>query len=463
MKPNIVFIMADDMGWGDVGRNNPESRVPTPAIDRIAEEGTRFTDAHSSCALCTPTRYGLLTGRYYWRTPKKHALVMPYQPPTIETDRPTIGTVLKQAGYATALVGKWHLGLLYPTKDGAPTPYTEVEADVDFTKPIDGGPIELGFDYFFGTAGCSTSDSPYCFIENDHTVGIPSVPSTEDLHALPGFWPGLMAPDWSEEDCDPILVGKAVDYIDDRVANHPDDPFFLYLALSAPHNPWVMPEFCAGVSDDGPRGDMNVLVDWCVGQIRDALEQRGALDDTLFIFTSDNGPQYNTGKTGHRACGPYRGHKNTAFEGGHREPFIARWPGKVAAGVVRDEIVCLTDMMATFAELTGVELFEGAGEDSFSVLSAILGTGECEPRPAMINDTGGHYATVGDFALRRGDWKLIIEQPKKDETEEKRYLFNLADDIAEERNLYDEQPERVKELEDLLETLKQTGSREVAI
>ena len=189
-KPNIVFIMADDMGYGDVTCYNSESRIPTPNIDRLAKEGVMFTDAHSSCAFCTPTRYGLLTGRYYWRTPKKHSLVMPYEPPTIEPERPTIASMLKSRGYTTGCVGKWHLGLLYPTRDGVPTRYTQVEEDVDFSKPLDGGPLELGFDYFFGTAGCSTSDPPYCFIENDRTVGIPSIHSTEDLHALPGFMVG---------------------------------------------------------------------------------------------------------------------------------------------------------------------------------------------------------------------------------------------------------------------------------
>lgn len=459
-EPNIVFMMADDMGWGDVGCNNPESQVPTPYIDRLAAEGTRFTDAHSSCALCTPTRYGLLTGRHYWRTPKKHALVKPYQPPVIEPERPTLASVLRDQGYATACVGKWHLGLLYPDRRGEPT---EDEADIDFSKPLKGGPIELGFSYFFGTAGCSTSDAPYCFIEGDRTVGIPSVPSTEELHALPGFYPGLMVPDWSEHEVDVQLAAKAVEFIHSHASSRSEEPFFLYYALSAPHIPWLTPDFITGKSGDGPRGDMNVLVDWCVGQVVAALEERGILEDTLVIFTSDNGPQYNTGESGHRAAGPFRGKKNTPFEGGHREPFVARWPGQVPAGATSSQVVCLTDMFATFAELTGAALPESAAEDSFSVLPAFLGQGDCEPRPALICDTGGGRANVGDFALRRGKWKLIIAANRKTGEPAERFLFDMDNDPAEEHNLHDQQPAVVADLERLLAQCKERGLRQVPV
>jgi arylsulfatase A len=456
-KPNIVFIMADDTGYGDVSCYNADSKIPTPHIDRLAAEGTRFTDAHSPCALCTPTRYGVVTGRYYWRTPKKHSLVMPYEPPVIEPARPTVASMLKRRGYATACIGKWHLGLRYPAKGGG---YTQEEADIDFSQPLDGGPIELGFDYFFGTAGCSTSDAPYCFIEQDRTVGIPSVPSTEDLHELPGFYPGLMAPDWDETTVDMTFVDKAVAFIDRHAAARPDDPFFLYFPLSAPHIPWLAPAFLQGASEEGPRGDMNVLVDWCVGQVRDALEQRGILDDTLLIFTSDNGPQ--RGENGHSSAGPYRGLKNSAFEGGHREPFVARWPGHVPADAVSDELVCLTDLMATLADLTGEPLPEGAAEDSFSVLPALLGRGGCTPaRPAMISDTGGHVCEVGDFAIRKGNWKLIVIPARKEGETERRHLFDLDSDPGEQNDLIEEHSSIAAELADLLEEIKQHGSRTV--
>ena len=471
--PNIVIILADDTGYGDVGCFYPDSMIPTPNIDRLAAEGVRFTDAHSPAALCTPTRYGILTGRYYWRTPKKHSLVMPYEPPVIEPERVTLASMLRERGYATACVGKWHLGLRYPTRPGAGERYTQCEADIDFTRPLDGGPIELGFDYFFGTAGCSTSDAPYCFIEQDRTVDIPSVPSTEDLHALPGFYPGLMSPDWSETEVDATFVDKSVAFIDEHLRTSPDRPFFLYHALSAPHIPWLVPEFLKGTSAEGPRGDMNVLVDWCVGKIRDALADRGILDDTLLIFTSDNGPQ--RGQNGHRSAGPYRGYKNSAFEGGHREPFVARWPEKIAPATVCDEPLCLTDMMATLADITGEPMPDGAGEDSFSVAGALLGKGGCEPaRPALIADTGGYAAKVADFAIRRGKWKLVVPAPVSGEQSPRRLrsgiepgsppqLFDVEADPAEQDDVSGQHPSIVADLQNLLERAKRTGLRNLKV
>jgi arylsulfatase A-like enzyme len=458
-RPNIVFILADDTGWGDCGCYNPESQVPTPHIDRLAAEGRVFTDAHSPSALCTPTRYGLLTGRYYWRTPKKHALVMPYEPPVIEPGRLTLASMLRGRGYGTACVGKWHLGLRYPAKSHLVARYTQREEDIDFDKPLDGGPLESGFDYFFGTAGCSTSDPPYTFIEDDRVVDVPSEASTEDLHALPGFYPGLMAPGWDLAEVDVALAKQAVAFIDRHLSRQPADPFFLYYPLSAPHNPWVVPGFLEGSSGDGPRGDMNVLVDWCVGQIYAALERCGVLDDTLFIFTSDNGPQYHTGESGHRATGGFRGKKNTAFEGGHRVPFVVRWPGKAPAGTTSDELLCLTDMMATLGALTGADVPEDAGEDSFDILPLLLGASDYEPqRPAMICDTGSHGADVGDFAVRMDNWKLIVMAPRAKGGSGERFLFDLATDPHEERDLKNDFPSVAAELEHRLASIREHGS-----
>ncbi|UCH26381.1 MAG: arylsulfatase, partial [Trueperaceae bacterium] len=440
-RPNIVLILADDTGWGDCGCYNSESQIPTPHIDRLAAEGRVFTDAHAPSALCTPTRYGLLTGRYYWRTAKKHALVMPYEPPVIEPERPTLASMLRQSGYQTACIGKWHLGFRYPAKRHIATRYTQREGDVDFEKSLEGGPLESGFDSFFGTAGCSTSDPPYCFIENDRVVDLPSVPSTEDLHALPGFYPGLMAPGWDLAEVDVALAQQAVAVIERHASQRPSDPLFLYYPLSAPHNPWVVPDFLRGSSGDGPRGDMNVLVDWCVGQVYAALERCGMLDDTLFIFTSDNGPQYHTGEGGHRATGGFRGRKNTAFEGGHRVPFVVRWPGKVPAGTTSDALLCLTDMMATFSSLTGTDLPEEAGEDSFDVLPLLLGRSGYDPeRPAMVCDTGSRGAVAGDFAVRVENWKLIVTAPREKRDSEERLLFDLASDPFEECDLKNDFP-----------------------
>ncbi len=462
-------MLADDTGYGDPGCYNPQSLIPTPNIDRLAAEGLKFTDAHSPSALCTPTRYGLLTGRYYWRTPKKHALVMPYEPPVIESWRPTLPKMLRGAGYGTACIGKWHLGLEYPSGSSDGESNTQIEADIDFTKPLRGGPTDAGFDYFFGTAGCSTSDPPYCFIENDRTVGVPTVASTDDLHKLPGFYPGLMAEDWSEEEVDATHVEKAIEFIDRHVAERTEDPFFLYLALSAPHNPWLAPDLAKGRSKEGPRGDMNVLVDWCVGEVYRSLEERGILDDTLVVFTSDNGPM--KGEGAQHSAGALRGYKNTAFEGGHRVPFIARWPGHVPVDEESDTLICLTDFYRTFADLAGITPDDTTALDSYSMLPSLLGgTEEPAERPSLVSDTGGFASTKGDFAIRSGTWKLIIladtdrdpmarRKVPIDDAVDGRLLFDLADDPDEENNLIEREPEIASRLARLLAQIQEKGSR----
>lgn len=461
-RPNVVFIMADDMGWGDVEAYNPESLIPTPNINRLAKEGICFADAHSCCALCTPTRYGIMTGRFYWRTHKKHSLVMPYDPPVIPQERLTWAELMHRCGYRTGFVGKWHLGLWYRSKKlpGFQRQFTMNEDEIDFGKPVAGGPRDLGFDYFFGTAGCSTSDAPYCFIENDSWVGIPSVKSSEELHKLPGFYPGLMAPDWDLEKVDVQLAEKAVRFIDEHQREYPNKPFFLYFALSAPHIPWVVPEFLRGASKEGPRGDMNALVDWCVGEVRRALEAQDVLDNTVLIFTSDNGPQ--RGKNGQKSAGPYRGYKNTAYEGGHRVPFIVRWPGKIKAGSRSDVPISLTDMMSTFAEFLGYPLPDSAAEDSISILPAILGEDSRKiRRPALITDTGGHASEVGNFSIRRGKWKLIETNSQPDSSQETPAfeLYDMKKDPLETTDLAVENPEIVKKMEQLLRACRQTGLR----
>ena len=479
--PNIVIVLADDTGYGDPPCYNAESRIPMPHVDRLAREGVRFTDAHSPSALCSPTRYALLTGRYYWRTPKKHALVMPYEPPVIEQWRPTLPRMLARAGYDTACVGKWHLGFRYPAR-GAEQNHTTDESEIDFTRPLEGGPCDVGFEYFFGTAGCSTSDPPYCFIENRHAVGLPTVPSTKELHKLPGFYPGLMAEDWDEERVDVHHLAKATEFIDRHHSDRPEDPFFLYLPISAPHNPWLPPDFARGVSGEGPRGDMNVLADWCLGQVYEALEERGILDDTLVVFTSDNGPM--RGENGQRSAGNLRGYKNTAFEGGHRVPFVARWPGHIPAGGVSDELICLADIYATLAELVGVGLDDDSAEDSFSVLPALVaGDGDRSTaigghganvrlplRPALVSDTGGFSSDVGDFAMRVGRWKLIRLAPADDDTLAARrepvtdaidgtLLFDLDTDPGETNNLANVHPQIALRLARLLDETRKRGAR----
>jgi len=464
-RPNLVFIMADDMGWGDVEVNNPDSLIPTPNINRLAEEGVRFSDAHSCSALCSPTRYGVLTGRFYWRTHKKHSLVMPYDPPVIPHERLTWARMMQESGYRTAFVGKWHLGLWYRSKklEGYRRQYTMNEAEIDFSKPIAGGPTDLGFDYFFGTAGCSTSDAPYCYIENDAWVGTPTVSSTEELHKLPGFYPGLMAPDWDQEQVDVKLAEKAGSFIIDHKRENPDKPFFLYYALSAPHIPWINPGFIRGASNEGPRGDMNALVDWCVREVRSVLEEQGVLEDTILIFTSDNGPR--KGQKGQKSAGPFRGYKNSPYEGGHRVPFIIRWPEKLKPGGQCDIPISLTDMMATFAEHLRYPLPEGTAEDSISVLPAILGMANRKiQRPALIADTGSHASERGNFSIRRGEWKLIeFNSGSSSQNRKTPYeLYNMEQDPGETSDLSNTNRDIVDEMIGLLEQCRQTGLRQLA-
>lgn len=461
-RPNIVFIVADDMGWGDVEAYNPESLIPTPNINRLAKEGIRFTDAHSGCALCSPTRYGILTGRFYWRTHKKHSLVMPYDPPVIPHERLTWAQLMHRSGYRTGFVGKWHLGLWYRAKkkQGFQRQFTMNEDEVDFGKNVVGGPCDLGFDYFFGTAGCSTSDAPYCFIENRSWVGVPSVQSSEELHKLPGFYPGVMTPDWDLEQVDVKLAERAVHFINAHKKENPNQPFFLYYALSAPHIPWVNPEFIRGASKEGPRGDMNALVDWCVGEVRRALEAQGVLDDTILIFTSDNGPR--RGAKSQKSAGPFRGYKNSAYEGGHRVPFIVRWPRNIEPGTLSDVPISLTDMMATFAEFLDFSLPGDAAEDSISILPAILGDeNQRIRRPALIADTGGHVSELGNYSIRRGKWKLIEinSQPSRKQKTPRFELYDMEKDPYETTNLATDHQEVVEKMDRFLQACKQKGLR----
>ena len=480
--PNIVFIMADDMGYGDVGCYNPESKIPTPNMDTLAAEGIRFTDAHSPSAVCTPTRYGVLTGRYCWRSRLKYGVLYGYEPPLIEPERMTVPRLLKGSGYNTACIGKWHLGLGFTTRPGydfdfnAPLPWgnatRELEAEIDFSAPVTGGPVDLGFDYFYGNAGCPTCQPPYGFIENDTFVESPSV-----YHEVPAFTsrPGMMVPGWEHKDADPIIAEKAVAYIESQADS--DAPFFLYLNPSAPHEPCteeVVPDFARGKSRAGPRGDLVWLVDWMVGEVMAALERTGQTGETLIFVTSDNGALPGDRIQGdttpmpyhlydHKSCGDWRGYKAHIWEGGHREPLIARWPGVIAPNTETDALTCLTDLMATCAAIVGVEVPADAGEDSCNVLPALLGETPANPlREAIV-----HHASTGAFSIRHADWKLVIgtegsggwpppsdRAPNPDSAGQ---LYNLYADPGETDNLWGRYPEIVARLTDLLTRFQQDG------
>ncbi|UCD76023.1 MAG: arylsulfatase [Phycisphaerales bacterium] len=464
-RPNIVFILADDLGYGDLRCLNGESKIPTPNMDRLFAEGIHFTDAHSPSAVCTPTRYGLLTGRYAWRTQLKQGVLMGYDGPLIEPDRVTVASLLKESGYRTACIGKWHLGLGWATKDGAPRKWVGNDgSNTDFTMPIDGGPCDLGFDYFFGISA-SLDMAPYCYIENDRVTQIPS--GQIDASKMPAYWrAGPIAPDFTHEDVLPALTQKALEWIDQAGTSESRRPFFLYLPLTAPHTPWLPVEEFRGSSEAGPYGDFTAQVDWTVGKVLKALDRNGLAASTLIIMTSDNGAYWSQRQIeqyDHRANHTFRGQKADIWEGGHRIPFIARWPGRIEPGAKCEDTICLVDLLATFAAIAGQVLPEGAGGDSYSILPRLLGDESPEP----IREATVHHSISGVFAIRQGPWKLILgrgsggfTQPKKIDPKEGEpigQLYNLQDDPAETTNLYLQRPEVVERLTELLNKYREQG------
>jgi len=454
-RPNVVVVLADDLGFGDPRCYNPESRIQTPHIDRLAREGTRFTDAHSPSAVCTPTRYGLLTGRYAWRTRLKSGVLVGESANLIDPERLTLPELLREQGYRTIGVGKWHLGL------GENEP-------VDWTRPLRPGPIDHGFDTFFGIPA-SLDFAPYVYILDDRVVQLPSERIEQSEHRRQGgggFWrAGAIAPDFRHAEVLPRLVERSIEAIERVTRERPEQPFFLYLALTAPHTPWLPSEAFVGATEIGPYGDFVAQVDAGLGEVLATLERLAIADDTLVVFTSDNGshwPRSDVERYGHAANGPYRGQKADIWEGGHRVPFLARWPGRVPPGRVCDDLLVLTDLMATCATLAGVELPNDAGEDSFDQSGALLGTAGVPARDSAVL-----HSLDGTFAVRKGRWKLIeglgsggFTQPKRVEPVaggSRGQLYDLGVDPAEERNLWLELPDTVAELAALLEFQRSSG------
>jgi arylsulfatase A-like enzyme len=466
-NPNIIWIMADDMGYGDVTAFNPDSKIPTPNMDRLAAEGMRFSDAHSSSAVCTPSRYSVLTGRYCWRTRLKRGVNGGFSLPLIDPARTTVASLLKSRGYATAAVGKWHVGLEWQPLEGHEKDFNpenwEDEGYVDYTKPVIGGPLTLGFDYFFGIAG-SLDMPPYCFVENDRVVGAPSV---EKSPYNPQQRKGPMTPGWRDEDCDPTFTEKALAFIESHVEANPDQPFFLYLTPAAPHRPCMPPDFAKGQSQAGPRGDMVWLVDWIVGQVMDAVERLGKTENTLIVVTSDNGarPSDVDGLMhDHKSCGELRGYKGDIWEGGHREPFIVRWPQAIEPGTVCDETVCLSDFLATCASIVGEPLPNHVAEDSFDLLPLL----ESETDAGSSRGAVVHHSLDGMFSVRQGRWKLIMglgsggfSSPQRGYSPfpdaPKGQLYDMINDWREQHNLWNERPEVVQKLTALLEDYRRSG------
>jgi len=478
-KPNIVFILADDMGFGDVACQNPKSRIPTPNLDRLAARGVRFTDAHSPSAVCTPTRYGVLTGRYCWRSRLKRSVLWCWARPLIEPDRLTVGKLCKAHGYDTACIGKWHLGMDWPTTDGKPpvgmgkTRGAGSGKNVDFTKPISNGPTTRGFDYYFGTA--VPNFPPYCFIENERTVGIPTVDKPKGMFGCPG----PMLEGWKLEGILPGLMDKAVAYIDAKGARAANaafrqtkgSPFFLYMPLTAPHTPIAPAKAFRGKSKAGAYGDFVHQVDHVVGRVWAALKRNGFEDNTLLIFTSDNGSPARDGtnmsgpvrsvlRYGHNPSGIYRGIKADAYEGGHRVAFLARWPGRTKPGTTCDQTICHTDLLATVAGILGAKLPENAGEDSYDIRAALEG----RPLAGPIREATVHHSIGGMFCIRQGKWKLIAgrgsggwTRVKTSRTDPPGQLYDMTADASEKKNLWRENPDVVQRLTALLEKYKKQG------
>ncbi|MBN2416680.1 arylsulfatase [bacterium] len=462
--PNIVYILADDLGYGDVSCLNESGKISTPAIDRLAAEGVRFTDAHSGSAVCTPTRYGILTGRYSWRTRLQSGVLTGYAPPLIDAGRLTVPDMLRRQGYTTGCVGKWHLGWDWQTGDDHryTDAWEETDAHVDFSRPIKNGPVTRGFDYFFGIAA-SLDMTPYVYIENDRVLDPPDrrIAGTSGYEF---YREGPIAPGFSHEEVLPECTRRAEAFI----RKHRSRPFFLYLPLSAPHTPILPTGGFKGKSGIGPYGDFVLQCDHTVERILTALKENGLEDTTLVIFTSDNGcsPMADfpdLAAKGHHPSYRFRGLKADIYEGGHRIPFIARWPGHIPAGSACSDTICLTDLMATAAEITGFVLPDDAGEDSVSILPGLRGENSAPLREAVV-----HHSINGSFSIRQGKWKLEFcpgsggwsdPMPAKARRENlpPLQLYDLSADIGERKNVCTEHPEVVTELTRLMERYVTNG------
>jgi arylsulfatase A len=440
--PNIVIILVDDMGYGDPGCFNPQSKIPTPHIDRLAREGMRLTDAHAPGPLCHLSRYGLLTGRYPFRTD----VGAWSRRPVIEPQQATIASLARAQGYRTAMVGKWHLGF----------------NEQGYDKPLPGGPVDRGFDTFFGIRA-STDIPPYFYIRGDRAVEPPTARieanRSEGWSPIQGaFWrEGGIAPDLKLADVLPRFTREAIEVIDGHAQSPDDKPLLLYLAYPAPHTPWLPAAEFEGQSGAGMYGDFAMMVDAHIGRVLQALDDAQMSRDTLVVFTSDNGPVWfdrDVERFGHDSSGGLRGMKADAWEAGHRMPLVVRWPGRVKAGTSSDQLVCFTDLMATFAAIWGIELPENAGPDSFDFSPVLL---DRPPGEATLRESLVMQAGAGHMVIRRGPWKLIDQlgsggftKPNRVQAEAdgpRGQLYHLENDPAETTNLFLQQPEIVQRLE----------------
>ena len=481
--PNILLILADDLGYGDVGCYNPKSKVPTPNLDKLANEGIRFTDAHSPSTVCTPTRYSLLTGRMAFRLNYRGVFTGVGGPCLITPGRLTLASLLKQQGYSTAMFGKWHVGLTAYDKAGNAINQNGLAAvqRIDYSRELKGGPIDHGFEQFFGTASCPTTDWLYAYIEDNR---IPEPPThIVDRSALPKHpysrdnRPGMIAPNFDLEEVDMVFLKKSQQFLRRHAIESPEKPFFLFHSMQAVHLPSFPANEFKGKTKAGPHGDFIFQMDHIVGELMEALDNHGFSENTLVIFASDNGPEVPTTIAmrrdhHHDGARPWRGVKRDQWEGGHRIPFIARWPSRITADTISSQTLCLTDLFATIAAITGAKIPSQAAEDSFNLLPALLGKDDGKP----IRDYTLHQTISLALAIRKGDWKYLDHKgsggnnysrggewgmnqfalPKKS-PDAPGQLYNLNEDPGETNNLYHKHFNLVMSLKAKLEELKNAG------
>lgn len=482
--PNILIILTDDLGYGDIACYNPDSKVPTPNIDRLAAKGMRFTDAHSPATVCTPTRFSVMTGAMCFRIGRSPVFTGVGGPCLIEDDRLTLPEMLKDAGYGTAMFGKWHIGLTAYDSEGEPIHQGGLEPvkRIDYTRPFVGGPTDHGFDQFYGTVCCPTTDWLYAYIENDRVpiaptaiidkTDYPKNPYTND------FRPGVAAPNFDASEVDLVFMDKSLSFMREHVQRSPDKPFFLLHSMQAVHLPSIPAKRFRGKTQAGPHGDFIYQMDWIVGELMKELGQLGIADNTLVVFCSDNGPEVPTvihmrKDHEHDGANPWRGVKRDGWEGGHRTPFIVKWPDQVRAGSTSDQPLSLTDLFATCAAIVGKDLPTNAAEDSFNMLPALTGEANEKIRPYLLQQThwaqklsiakdGWKYMDYkgsggNNYNREAGDWSMKPYQLPDTDPDAPGQLYNLKDDPGETTNLYSKHPEKVAELKAMLDATVQAG------
>lgn len=483
-QPNIMIILTDDLGYGDIACYNPESKVPTSNIDRLAAQGMRFTDAHSPATVCTPTRFSVMTGALCFRIGRSPVFTGVGGPCLIEDERLTLPEMLKDAGYATAMFGKWHIGLTAYDNEGEPIRKGGVDGvkRIDYSRPFVGGPTDHGFDRFYGTVCCPTTDWLYAYIENDRVpvppteiidkTNYPKNPYTNDFRA------GMAAPNFDASEVDMVFMDKSLSFMREHVKVTPDKPFFLLHSMQAVHLPSIPAKQFRGKTDAGPHGDFIFQMDWIVGELMKELETLGIADNTMVVFCSDNGPEVPTvihmrKDHEHDGASPWRGVKRDGWEGGHRTPFIVKWPAKVKASSTSDQPLSLTDLFATCAAVVGKVLPNDAGEDSFNMLPAFTGEAKETIRPYLLQQT--HWAQK--LSIHQGDWKYMdykgsggnnYDRERSDwsmkpykiadtDLDALGQLYNLKNDPGETTNLYSKHPEIVSKLKAMLDITVEAG------